>query len=283
MRNTPGNGRLLSYYDWGATPYYALQADARFSYCMYVPQSYDEDASREYPLVVLVHGTERWPHMYRDAFEDFCETHQCSVVAPLFPVGVGEAGDLNGYKYLDFAGVRYDRVLLQIVDEVAAKWRSARNFMLFGFSGGGHFSHRFAYLHPQRLTGVSIGAPGLVTLLDFEAPAWRGVADLRERLGNAVDLGALRRVPVQMVVGAQDTQTWEIAVAPGSPFHIPGVNDESTDRIGRLRALQASWERHDIAVRFDIVPGVAHRTAPVLPTVQAFFADVMRAARERSP
>lgn len=275
MKSTPGNGRLLSYYDWGATPFYALQADQRFSYCMYVPQSYDEDATREYPLVVLIHGTERSPHLYRDQFQAFCEEHHCIVVAPLFPVGLGEPGDLNGYKYMAFAGVRYDLVLLQIVDEIAARWRTARNFMLFGFSGGGHFSHRFAYLHPQRLVAVSIGAPGVVTLLDLDAPAWRGVADLEERFGHAIDIEAMRRIKVQMVVGEEDTATWEIAVPPTSQFFIDGVNDQRTSRVARLQALQASWERHGIAVRFDAVPDTAHKSIQVMPAVKKFFASVI--------
>ncbi len=278
MRAVPGHGRLLSYYDWGATPFFALQADQRFPYCMYVPQSYDEDAARVYPLVVLIHGTERWPHAYRDRFETFCEEHHCIVVAPLFAVGMGQAGDLSGYKFIEFAGVRYDQVLLQIVDEIAAKWRIARRFLLHGFSGGGHFAHRFAYLHADRLAAVSIGAPGVVTLLDAQAPSWRGVADLQARFGSAVDLDALRRVQVQMVVGAQDVETWEIGVPPTSPLYIEGVNDQSTHRIGRLQALKASWERQGIAVRLDVVPGAVHKSAMVAPAVKDFFASVLTAA-----
>lgn len=275
MKSTPGHGRLLSYYDWGATPFYALQADQRFAYCMYVPQSYDEDASRTYPLVVLVHGSNRTPHVYRDAFQAFCEEHHCIVLAPLFPVGMGAPGAADGYKWIEAHGIRYDLVLLQMVDEAARKWRTTPRFLLHGFSGGGHFTHRFAYLHPERLLAASIGAPGVVTPLDLSAPAWRGVADLPERFGRAVDIDALRQVRVQMVVGGDDVETWEIAVPPGSGLYIDGINDQRTSRIGRLRALQASWEQHGIAVRFDEVAGVAHKIPGVLPAVQDFFADVI--------
>ena len=34
-----------------------------------------------------------------------------------------------------------------------------QRFALFGYSGGGHFVHRFFMLHPQRLWALSIGAP----------------------------------------------------------------------------------------------------------------------------
>jgi pimeloyl-ACP methyl ester carboxylesterase len=277
MKDRPGHGRALSFYDWGATPFYALQADPRFVYCAYVPQSYDEDDTRRYPLLVLVHGTERAPHTYRDRFADFCEAHHCIALAPLFPVGLGAPGDLDGYKFIEHAGIRYDLALLEMVAEVGRRWRTAPGLLLHGFSGGGHFAHRFAYLHPQALRAVSVGAPGVVTPLDSGRDSWLGVRDLDARFGRAVDLDALRRVQVQMVVGSADTQTWEIAIPPSSPWHLPGVNDETTPRTGRLAALARSFEAHGIGVQFTQVPDVAHDGWQVLPAVQSFFADVLSA------
>ena len=53
----------LGFYETGATPLFACQADQRFSYCLYVPQSYrPEGAPLE--LAVLVHGTGRNPFAY---------------------------------------------------------------------------------------------------------------------------------------------------------------------------------------------------------------------------
>lgn len=275
MKCTPGHGKRLSYYDWGATPFYALQADPRFVYCAYVPQTYDEDEDRRYPVVVLVHGTERSPHTYRDEFAAFCETHRCIAVAPLFPVGLGKAGDLDGYKFIEHAGIRYDLALLSILAEVGARWRCEPGVLLHGFSGGGHFSHRFAYLHPKALRAVSVGAPGVVTPLDQSRATWLGLSDLGPRFGVALDLPALRQVKVQMVVGDEDTETWEIAIPPTSPWHLAGVNDEVTPRTRRLRALADSFERAGVPVRFDTVQGVRHNGWQVLPAVQTFFAEVL--------
>jgi len=276
MRSTPGHGRQLSFYDWGATPFYSLQADARFVYCAYVPQSYSEDETRRYPLVVLVHGTERAPHTYRDEFAAFCEANHCIALSPLFPVGLGQAGDLDGYKFIEHAGIRYDLTLLQMVDEVAARWRVEPGLLLHGFSGGGHFAHRFAYLHPGALRAVSIGAPGVVTPLDLTRNTWLGLADMEQRFGHVVDLPALSRVRVQMVVGSNDTEVWEIAIPPQSPWHLPGINDLDTPRTGRLAALARSFEGHGIDVRMSTVPGVAHNGWQVLPAVREFFIDVLR-------
>ena len=80
---------------------------------------------------------------------------------------VGVLGDDNpeGFKYMREGDIRYDRVLLAMVDEVAQKLETRFDrFMMFGFSGGGHFVHRFFYLHPGRLLAASIGSPGAVTL-----------------------------------------------------------------------------------------------------------------------
>lgn len=66
----------------------------------------------------------------------------------------------------DRARRQFDHVLLAMVDEIAPLPLAAGRFLMHGFSGGGHFAHRFFSLHPRRLLGASIGAPGMVTLLD---------------------------------------------------------------------------------------------------------------------
>lgn len=259
----------LSPYHLGATTHFACQADQRFSYCLYVPPGYGPDA----PLVVVVHGTERAAQRYRDAFARFAEHHGCLVLAPLFPCGIGRPGELDDYKWIAYDGIRFDHVLLAMVDEVAATWGvRAERLLLHGFSGGGHFAHRFLYLHPRRLRGVSIGAPGVVTLLDPDRSWWVGVRDLEARFGRPLDLEAIRAVPVQTVIGGADTETWEIAIEPGGPLWMDGAELAGTNRLQRLDALRASLERHGVAVRHDVVPGAAHDGWAVLDPVRDFLA-----------
>jgi poly(3-hydroxybutyrate) depolymerase len=277
MRDTPGHGTHLSYYQFGRTPFFASRDDQRFSYCLYVPRDYDEAGDRTYPLVVLVHGTERGAWTYRDEFAEFCEANGCVALAPLFPGGIGTPGELDGYKFIAHDGIRYDQVLLAIIDEVAATWRvDAGRFLLHGFSGGGHFTHRFLYLHPERLAAASIGAPGVVTLLDDTRDWWVGTADIAERFGAPIDLAALRAVPVQTVIGADDTETWEITIPSESPRWMPGADIQGPNRQDRIAALGASLARNGVAVRHDVVPGVAHDGYAVLGPVRAFFAGVLK-------
>lgn len=256
----------VEFYHSGPTPFFASQRDQRFSYCLYVPAAH-RTAAAPLPLTVVVHGTQRMAERYRDAYRAFAEETESVVLAPLFPAGIGEPGDLNGYKRLSFRGVRFDEVLLDIVDEVAQRYRvDETRFALHGFSGGGQFVHRFAYLHAGRLSALSVGAPGRVTRINPEVPWWLGTADLRERFGRDLDLEALRRVPVQMIVGADDTDTWEIAE--------PGIDAGGDTRVARLTSLRDNFEEHGVRVRFDVVPGIAHRGLALQPVVQRFLAEV---------
>lgn len=271
-----GNHRPLGPYDTGSTPFFALQADRRFSYCLAVPADYDTAAKR-YSLVVLIHGTDRRPSEYRDAFIQFAADHDCIVLAPLFAAGMAAAHDLDSYKFIGHGGVRYDEVLLAMVDEVAGKYRlSSRNFLLYGFSGGGQFAHRMLILHPHRLRAVSIGAPGKVTRIDPERKWWIGTADVRRQFGVDVDVAAMRRVPVQMVIGDQDTETWEITVDRQSEWWMQGANDAGATRLDRIAALKKNFESHGIAVQLDLVRGVAHIGRSTFPSVQAFMSRVLK-------
>ena len=277
MRSVPGHDKHLSYYDFGRTTVYACALDQRFSYSAYVPQSYEEEGSKRYRLLVSVHGTMRDMANYRDAFIDLAERHQVIVLAPLFPGGITQPGELGSYKFIRAGALHYDAVLLSMVEELQARYRlDAARFSLFGFSGGGHFAHRFFYLHPERLAAVSVGAPGMVTLLDFDLDFWPGVRDFETVFGKPLDVAAMRRTAIQLVVGGDDTDTWEISVNPGDPSWMEGADRAGANRQDRIWALKASFEAQGIGVRHDVVPGVAHRREGIIPVVEAFLDEVYR-------
>lgn len=279
-RNTVSHSQtILAYYDKGATPFFALGSDARVSYCLYVPPSYDEHSDKAYQLIVMMHGTERGAATYRDKMADYANAMDMIVLAPLFPCNLLGPGDLDNYKLIAAGDMRFDRLLLGMIDEVAAKYRLVdERFMLHGFSGGGHFAHRFAFLHPERLRAVSIGAPGVVTLLDTERDWWVGIRNLADVFGQDLNRAALREVPVQMVVGEQDLETWEITIPEESSWWMEGANSAGRTRIERLESLRQSFEAAGITVRFDQVPGIAHDGWAVLEPVKAFFTQCLKGA-----
>ena len=280
MRMTGGHGKSLTYYDFGHTTVYAARSDQRFSYCAYVPSDYDEDGDKTYPLAVIVHGTERGMQNYRDAFADFAERNGVIVLCPLFPVGICFPGDLSSYKLLRQGGIEYDQILLDMIDEMRARYRiSDPRVMMYGFSGGGHFTHRFLYLHPERLMAASIGAPGIVTLLDFHHDWWVGLRDFSQRFGKPVDLYAMRKVPVQMLIGADDLETWEIAIPEGNSWWMEGCDVAGETRNDRMGALKASYLAHGISVRHDVVQSVGHDDRTMLDRVKTFFEDCLKQER----
>ncbi|WP_233831664.1 esterase family protein [Paraburkholderia sp. ZP32-5] len=267
--------RTKAAYELGLTPIFSCRADPRFCYTMYVPPV----AATGEPLDLLVatHGSSRDSFLdFRNGFAEFGRWNRCAVLCPLFPIGVLGDGNGNGYKYMVENDIRYDLILQAMVDEVAAKYRQNWDtYALFGYSGGGHFAHRYAILHPGKLWAVSIGAPGSVTLLDPDKDWWVGVRDLKARFGIEFDAAALARVPVHMVVGSADLETWEITHRPGSRYYMEGANDAGKTRPERLKALQASFEAAGISVRFELAPGVSHDRMRVLKRVQDFLAEIL--------
>lgn len=261
----------------GPTSFFACQYDQRFSYCMYIPRDYHEAGDRVYPLFVVVHGSLRNAEGYRDRLADFAEQHDCIVLLPLFPNGIIEPGEPNNYKEIKFHDIRYDLVLLAMVDEISEIYRvQTERFMLYGYSGGGQFAHRFFYLHPERLSAVSIGAPGSVTLIDESQPWWLGVGDIEAQFGIALNLPAMREVKVQMVVGGNDTKSMaEI----DSQRKLPGAERAGANRVERLATLKANFEEHGIDVQHQVVPGLGHENYKFLPVVQEFFAGVLAKPR----
>jgi pimeloyl-ACP methyl ester carboxylesterase len=267
--------RGRKYYEFGRTTVTACRSDPRFSYCLYVPER-AIDGTAGIDIVVAMHGTGRTFTAYRDAFSAFGRWNDCIIVCPLFPVGVLGDGNRSGFKYIVEGDIRYDHVLLSIVDEVRARYGvEETRFGLFGYSGGAHFSHRMLILHPERLWGVSAGAPGSVTRLDTGKDWWVGVRDLEARFGTALDLDAMRRVPVQIIVGAADLESWEITHREGDRYWMPGANDAGTTRPERARALASSLESEGIRVRLDIVPNMAHDGLRAIPVAETFLKEAL--------
>lgn len=230
----PGR-RLLT----GYTPAFAARCDPRFSYTLFVPEDLRDDERPR--LWVFVHGTRRRTKCYLDGLADLARAERAVVLTPLFPAGISAPDDIDDYKFVEHAGIRFDLVLLSMIDEVAHRWNvDAAAFFLHGFSGGGQFAHRFLYRHPERLTAVSIGAPGRIS-----PPS-----------------GEITRVPVQIVIGSLDTDPAAIAWMPG---------EGGADRMARAHTLTSALRDFGSEVRFDVVEGVGHVGEAVLPVVTEFL------------
>lgn len=261
-------------YREGATTFFASRTDQRFSYCLYVPDRQLGDPDR-YPLIVVQHSTDRDAAEYRNSFARFCEEQRCILLAPLFPAGIEDPDDLHNYKFLEYRGIRFDLLLLDMIEEISGAFPvDGRRFLLHGFSGGGHFAHRFLYLHPERLLGCSIGAPGRITMLDPAQDWWLGTKGMAERFGKEIDLSQIRDVPIQLVIGGADVEMWEINDR-SSRYWREGLEAQGTTRIERMRAYRENLRANGVPCRADVIPGIGHDGFPLIPAVEHFFREVL--------
>ena len=260
----------------GRTPSFACQADPRFSYWLHVPRCYPNTVPAHRSMLVALHGTERNAPLLRSLFEEFSERYGVLIVAPHFPAGIGDPRDVDAYKYVRALGVNYDEVLLHMVDEVASRYGCERGrFLMFGFSGGAHFAHRFWYLYPERLRALTVAAPGSVTLPTHTDGWWIGVKDTQQRFGRVVDFPVMNTVPTLLVVGSDDIATEVITHDRSSPYWMEGANAAGRTRVDRLRTLHGALRAQNIESTLRELPGVTHTYAPLVTAATEFFANTV--------
>ncbi|KAJ7886011.1 poly hydrolase [Mycena leptocephala] len=252
----------------GKTPFFACAADPRFSFSLYIPPSHSfSPTAPPLPLLVLIHGTRRQTAPFLTHLKSLADTHHLALLTPLFPAGILDPTDLHNYKSLLFHDIRFDLVLLSMLSQAASIWRiSTDQFYLHGFSGGAQFAHRFMYLHPERLLGVSIGAPGAITHPDGAAAWPAGLQDAARVFGvEEPDFAKIARVPVQLLVGEKDTDG-----AMLSKDDVAGPN-----RIERVRYLQRALKGRGVEAELTVVPGVGHDGTKCLPHVEKWMKTLL--------
>ena len=251
----------------GRTPWFAYQGDPRFSYGLYVPRGGEE--LEQAALLVVVHGTDRYAQLDLDSWATFAEQHNLVVAAPLFPAGINGPDDLDNYKTIESGGVRYDLTLFGMLDEVRLRWGiSTERFFLAGHSGGGQFALRMLLLHPQRLSGVVISAPGRITLAD-PGSAWpRGTGDVAERFGITIDNAAIARTPALLTIGSEDRGADDLAAQ-----HDPSQDGFGVTRLERFATLAEHLRALGADPAVHIAPGGTHSDPATIPVVQEFISQ----------
>lgn len=263
----------LPAYSTGRTASFACQADQRFSYCLYVPAACRAEPAAA-RVLVAIHDSLRDNQSLRDRFAEYAESTNTLVVAPLFPAGIEVADDVDAYKYLRFRGIRFDEILLAMVSEVGARYGvPVATFVLFGFSGGAHFAHRFLYVQPARLHALVVAAPGSVTLPGEDHAWWPGLKDFPSIFGRRVDWPSVQRVPVHLIVGAEDTDPNGIVRSKDDPNWREGADAAGANRVERLRTLYARLRERGADVTLEELPGVAHQAGPVVDAAIRYLRD----------
>jgi hypothetical protein len=100
---------------------------------------------------------------------------------------------------------------------------------------------------------------------------------MRERFGHPLDAAALREVPVQLVVGSDDTDPKGLREQAPSRFWGSDEERRGAHRIARLQALQRSFQAIGAQTTFELMPGVGHGEGdgPSIALAQGLFAEVL--------
>lgn len=242
------------------------KADPRFQYWVRVPQCYMDDERREgYKLIVLIHGTGCETEQYMQAAMPFLEEAHAILMAPVFASGLFELRDYNSFKLLACDGIRYDELLLQMIDELKLRYEGIETdqFCICGHSGGGQFTNRFLLSHPERLKAACISAPGRPTYLDFNLDYFWGVRDFIKHFGHEPKLDEIRKVPVLMVVGSEDRK-------------FVGESPYGTTRFERIHNLKKNFEENGIQVTLHVMEGADHGSIVNRSKRMNLFCDFFR-------
>ena len=209
------------------------------------------------PVFVAVHGISRDADEQLSAWAPHAARHGLVLVAPRF-----DARCFPDYQRLGRSGrgPRADHALLRVVEEVrSALALHSRRLLLFGYSGGGQFVHRFAMAYPHVVRAAVVAASGWYTFPEPTSPYPFGLR-VRHRLpGIRFRERALLRVPILVVVGDGDT-------ARESSLNRSRLVDrqQGRNRVERAdnwcRAMRAAAERRKLPSRIDrqSIPAVAH-------------------------
>lgn len=247
----------------------ACRMDQRFSYYVYLPRGFKPEKGPDSKLLVLIHGTFRDAQHTKELFQGFADETNSVILAPLFPTGVIDREDLHNYKFIKFHDIRFDKIVLDMMDEVSEAFHiTDKRAMLYGFSGGGQFAHRFLYLHPERLHSVVIGSPGRVTYLDKDEDWFAGIRDFEAQFGKPIDFEELKKVRIFLFVGGNDTESISYE---DDDSNSAALDKFGSNRLERLEALYRNYQDFGLNVSFEVVPGVSHEEEKVSGIAAGYF------------
>ena len=184
---------------------------------------------------------------------------------------------------------RFDLELIRMIDDARERSRGDglrfdSRVIMYGFSAAAMFTNRFTMLHPDRVKAAAFGSPGGWAMAP--TPSWKGkalrypigTADIVTVTGNKLDLKKLKKVPLFLFMGAEDTND--------SVIYRDSYEQEDQDLIFDLfgKTLKERWPVTEAiykenlpAATLKLYPNVGH-AAPkeIISDVTAFFSKHLR-------
>ncbi len=209
------------------------------------------------PLMVAVHGIRRRARLQARLFAPFIESIGGTLVAPVF----------SRKRYADYQrlgrpgmGQRADLALKRILAEVGHMTGvSTRSIVMFGYSGGGQFVHRFAMAYPRQVRRMAVAASGWYTFPNRDIPYPEGIGRCEDLPDVFLDPGRFLQIPTRVMVGERDRTR-------DQTFNRTGQLDarQGKNRVERAHKWTAAMEtaarryNYKTEMQFSVVPGCGH-------------------------
>lgn len=172
-----------------------LALDPRTRYLRFLPRRPDP---ARLPMV-CIHGISRHARGHLEAFVPWAESTGTELIAPLY-----DRKRYRGYQRLRSSNRRLHAAaaLDAILDETAM----GRPCLLFGFSGGAQFAHRYALVRPGRVAALAMAAAGWYTFPSRAASFPYGLSPGRLPAGLTIHYPGFLRLPKCVLVGDRDVE-----------------------------------------------------------------------------
>lgn len=156
--------------------------------------------------------------------------------------------------------------------------------LLYGFSASAMFANRFTLLHPELVAGMACGSPGGWPIAPVAAHDGRdlpypiGTGDLEQLIGMALDLEAVRQVPMYLFVGGDDNND-SVPYRDGYEVQDQELIDSlfGATPVERWPAAERLYQEACCSATFKLFPGVGHEVSGEMEEgVLGFFHGVLR-------
>jgi hypothetical protein len=272
------------------------------AYFLYVPRKLGADSLRGRPqaMLVLPNNTalldddpavhEARSRDVAQAYRNVVEHFGWALLVPAFPRPrsrenvYAHALDRDALLTREPLLRRPDLQLIAMVDDArrraaAGGVRIDPRVLMHGHSAAGMFTNRFALMHPERIKAATVVAPGGWPMAPVARHAGRalpypaGVADLRAVAGRGFDRARAARVPLLLILGADDTND----SVPFDDSYDPRERAVVTELFGatpiaRWPAAEALYRGVLPLAMFRTYPGVGHEIPnPMWREIWAFL------------
>jgi len=210
------------------------------------------------PIFVAIHGIRRRAENQARLFAPMIEALGGTLVAPLF-----NRRQFSDYQRLGRRGKgeRSDMALRRVLAEVGGlTGKPTGHLVMFGYSGGGQFVHRYAMAHPRQIRRMAIAAAGWYTFPDPTRPYPEGTGGTLKALPDLLfDPARFLQIPALVLVGENDTERDAALNRKKRIDRVQGRNRVERGRRWVAAMIDAARRfNYNTAYRFITVAGCSH-------------------------